>query len=187
MFLWAGSLIFPPCSGPCVLGRQSLWCVLLESRPPPPSGKPSHGARNLYRLSSFKNKSVDPDSIHETMKRHVLVTWLFLHRIINRELVTSRHTQVPREGLFHLYKCDSGKVFPFLSTQILKSCSNLKYPHILKCDCPEKVTCIFALLVIILVIRNHGVLGSCHTLTDLFVGMRPCPGVPVSSQTEQEK
>lgn len=44
----------------------------------------------------------------------------------------------------------------------------------------------FAFLVIILVIINHGVLGSCRTLTDVFVRVRPCPGMPVWSRQDRK-
>lgn len=73
-------------------------------------------------LTCCKYNFVDPrQQLGEHEEAYVLVTCLFLHHIVNREFVKSRHTQVPCEGHFPLDKCASIKVFPFLSTQIVES------------------------------------------------------------------
>lgn len=106
----------------------------------------------------MQKSSFTPASDYEKMKIHTVVP-RFLQG--QREFGKSKVTSSSTSRTFSLCK-----VFPFLSTQLLKSCSNLKSPHILKWFCQEKVTGHFAFLVIILVIINHGGPGSCHTFMD---------------------
>lgn len=191
LFLLAGSLIFPHCSGRRVLGRKSLRCALLESWPAPPSGKPSHGAHSLIHLGAFiyalQGWVGGPQrAVVRRQKRHVLATRLFLHQIINRGFVTSRHTQAAREGHCCLDKCD-GQGFPISRQVHTKITQRLKISPYFKMLLPRESDmqfCPFGDNPHDQKLWCAGLLS--HINRPLF-GMRLQPGVPVSSQTEQEK